>query len=209
MYATRSLRRRGFTLTEAAIVLGIVGLILGAVWVAANSVYNNMRLRTANEQLLTIAQNVRNLMSVSPTFGSPTGTNITGAMLNKGVFPSSALRQFVGANNAITFNTVNPWDPIAVAGALNGAGTNGQIRINVSPNAADRFVITYVFVNNASTQPGRTKDCNAFLVANLRSGPVQVFNNNAWADPTTVSAETVTCGTYNGLYGAHFEYSIQ
>ncbi len=28
-------RNRGFTLTEMAIVLGVIGLILGAIWVAA------------------------------------------------------------------------------------------------------------------------------------------------------------------------------
>lgn len=54
---------RGFTLTEAAIVLGIVGLILGAIWVAAASVYNNLRVSRTSEQILQIAQNVRSIYS--------------------------------------------------------------------------------------------------------------------------------------------------
>jgi len=52
---------RGFTLTEAAIVLGIVGLILGAIWVAAAAVYNNMRVSTTNTQLLQMVSNIRSL----------------------------------------------------------------------------------------------------------------------------------------------------
>lgn len=43
-----SIRRRraaqkGFNLIEAAIVLGIVGLVVGGIWVAATSVYANLR----------------------------------------------------------------------------------------------------------------------------------------------------------------------
>ncbi len=52
---------RGFTLTEAAIVLGIVGLILSAIWVAAGSVYNNYRSGKTQDQLLTMVQAMRSL----------------------------------------------------------------------------------------------------------------------------------------------------
>ena len=52
-------RKKGFTLTEIAIVLGIIGLILGAIWVAAASVYQNQRIGHANTALLHTAQSVR------------------------------------------------------------------------------------------------------------------------------------------------------
>ncbi len=64
---SRARKTRGFTLTEAAIVLGIVGLILGAIWVAAAAVYENMRTNRANEQILKVAQAVRSLYASSPT----------------------------------------------------------------------------------------------------------------------------------------------
>lgn len=54
-------QKRGFTLTEIAIVLGIIGLILGAIWSAAASVYANHRVSTANRDVLTIAQGMRGL----------------------------------------------------------------------------------------------------------------------------------------------------
>ncbi len=75
---------KGFTLTEAAIVLGIVGLILGAIWVAAAAVYSNMRVQTANKQLITIVQNVRSLYASSTTMDGAQMADLVRA----GVFPS-------------------------------------------------------------------------------------------------------------------------
>src|SRR5271168_1816583 len=65
--AGREEEKRGFTLTEIAIVLGIIGLILGAIWVAAAAVYNNLRTSRATTELLTIAQNVRATYATSST----------------------------------------------------------------------------------------------------------------------------------------------
>lgn len=62
-----SRKRWGFTLTEAAIVLGIVGLILGAIWVAAAAVYNNLRVSTTSNQLLQIVQSVRSMHATQNT----------------------------------------------------------------------------------------------------------------------------------------------
>lgn len=66
MKSRRQASKKGFTLTEAAIVLGIVGLILGAIWVAAGSVYRNMRVATTTDQLLQIVQAIRSLHATQP-----------------------------------------------------------------------------------------------------------------------------------------------
>src|SRR3984957_16106234 len=63
----RRQRRRGFTLTEIAIVLGIIGLILGAIWVAAAAVYNNMRTSKTTTELLDVAQNLRGMYATAGT----------------------------------------------------------------------------------------------------------------------------------------------
>jgi len=62
-----SRKSRGFTLTEAAIVLGIVGLILGAIWVAAGAVYNNQRIATTSTQILQMVNGIRSLYAASTT----------------------------------------------------------------------------------------------------------------------------------------------
>lgn len=47
------LKLRGFTLTEAAIVLGVAGLVLGAIWATLPNIYASMR---ANQLAKVIAQ---------------------------------------------------------------------------------------------------------------------------------------------------------
>ena len=50
---------RGFSLTEIAIVLGVVGLILGAVWTAAAHVYSQKRINDFERELSVTLENIR------------------------------------------------------------------------------------------------------------------------------------------------------
>lgn len=75
--------RKGFNLIEAAIVLGIVGLVVGGIWVSAASVYQNMKVKRSVEQVLEIAQKVRTMHATSPTI-----TATQADLITAGVFPT-------------------------------------------------------------------------------------------------------------------------
>lgn len=62
------MRRKGFSLIEAAIVLGVVGLVIGGIWVAAATVYRNHRLNQTVAGIGVIYRNTRNLFDT--TFSS-------------------------------------------------------------------------------------------------------------------------------------------
>lgn len=53
--------RRGFSLIEAAIVLGIVGLVIGGIWVAASAVTESRKMRLMIEGTLQIIEKERKL----------------------------------------------------------------------------------------------------------------------------------------------------
>lgn len=55
----RDKKRKGLTLTELAIVLGCMGLVMGAVWAVVTSVWDNYRQNKMNEDLMTVVQNIR------------------------------------------------------------------------------------------------------------------------------------------------------
>lgn len=46
--------RRGFNLIEAAIVLGVVGLVLGGIWIAAVAMYENYKVSKTEMDVLSI-----------------------------------------------------------------------------------------------------------------------------------------------------------
>jgi len=104
---------RGFTLTEIAIVLGIAGLILGAVWGAAASVYGNMKISDAQKGITQTALAVRSLYSSSNDTGIAAAALITAP----GIFSVS----WSLSTNPIIIG--NPW--IKASGTISYAGIVG------------------------------------------------------------------------------------
>ena len=82
---------RGFNLIEAAVVLGIIGLVVGGVWTAASSIAENQLIATTAEGLTFSAQRARSLYpqwAIQQTVGNGTG-DITQQMIAAGaIYPS-------------------------------------------------------------------------------------------------------------------------
>lgn len=89
---------RGFSLIEAAIILGVIGLIVGAVWVVGSKVQRSTEITAAGQQLQIIVDNVRGLylnqqqMTVDNTQATVNGAacgaaNFTSRLSCLGVFP--------------------------------------------------------------------------------------------------------------------------
>jgi prepilin-type N-terminal cleavage/methylation domain-containing protein len=117
--ARRKKEERGFTLTEIAIVLGIIGLILGAIWVAAAAVYTNMRTSKTTTELLDIVQNMRAMYATSgvvdPTADMTFASGLQAAKaltyIQGGIFPADTI-------NAGGTGVQDPWNGyISVVGA--------------------------------------------------------------------------------------------
>lgn len=82
-------KRRGFNLIEAAVVLVVVGLVIGGIWYAAASVQQSQRINNTAAGILQIAGGARRLFPYSdyPTvIGTETG--ITSAVAAAGILPS-------------------------------------------------------------------------------------------------------------------------
>lgn len=181
-----SSRKRGFTLTEIAIVLGIIGLILGAIWVAASSVYNNMRVSRASQELLQVAQQVRAMYSTQTTMDAGVTTT---TFIQAGVFPGDMLD-----NGTASTQANNPWraaTTIAPATSSGGvAGDSFSIAFAGVPQSACITMLT------SSTGTGRDQ---SMIGAGV--GTVAVSNNFAAVNASS-AATACASTTSNTVYFA-------
>lgn len=71
-------RKRGFTLTELVLVLGVASLIIGAIWVAVRMVSERSGINRVIEQSITVVQHVREYYGATTNrLPGPAGTDIT------------------------------------------------------------------------------------------------------------------------------------
>jgi len=80
--------RRGFTLTEVAIVIAIVGLILGAIWGAAADAIDNIRTARAVRETIAIVAAARVFWKDGPLVQ---WADVTQLAEIAGVFPSEMI----------------------------------------------------------------------------------------------------------------------
>lgn len=81
---TRHNHKRGFSLIEAAIVLAVVGAVIGGIWVAASAITTNRRIEEASQGILRVVTEAQNIFK-----GLPANFNHNGDLLYKiGAVPS-------------------------------------------------------------------------------------------------------------------------
>ena len=113
--------QRGFTLIEVAIVLTIVGLVIGGIWIAASTVSSNQKKSALAQDTLSIIQATRNVYAQSVPPATTATTVIVPALINAGAIPS----------NLITGTTLRN-----VFGGTTAVATDGN----------SNFVITYTLI---------------------------------------------------------------
>lgn len=129
-------RRRGFNLIEAAIVLGVVGLVIGGIWISAAAVSFHFQEQKFLQGFITQKINVEKYLSQNVNCGS---TMVAGG---SGDF-------FRNASPSL-YNLVRPkeWDEIDSKKFCNA----GCITTSVACDAnGTRYYAVFVKVTNADT----------------------------------------------------------
>ncbi len=144
--------RGGYNLIEAAIVLGIAGLVIGAIFAAWGGVTSANKLRQSEEMMTVIVGQIRTTYGNRNTLDNVSGGVFTNALLDAALLPDSwvvnnqILNPYggnviitpdtsgVSANKDamnITFNKLNKADCLKLASNVLGlARTQGLFKIN-------------------------------------------------------------------------------
>lgn len=62
---TKRQEQRGYGLVEAAIVLGVVAVVIGGIWTVSAAVMESYKVNKTIDGILTIARNIQNLISLT------------------------------------------------------------------------------------------------------------------------------------------------
>lgn len=124
--------RAAFTLTEIAIVLALIGIIIGAIWVAAGSVFTANKANQAVQDITTIATNIRQTYLAANSF-SVAGDQTANLLAAGGIFPADLL-----VGNPAT-SVQDQWNG-AVKVTFNPSGNNRVFRVSFLATPADACV---------------------------------------------------------------------
>ncbi len=129
LHSDLNCKRKGFSLTELAIVLGVIGLILSGLWGVVAIVRENMKRSETKEQIYVLVNNVRNhylnFACATPDQACPPGsTNLTDYLFKKSALPYEMVRD----RTAGTWVADHPWYPGTAGGSVRVlAGDAGDV----------------------------------------------------------------------------------
>ncbi len=177
----RQHRYRGFNLVEAAIVLGVIGLVIGGIWIAASTVYENMKVAHLITTVTQINNNAQKVLSASMVLDNAYTT--IPSQLRYEIIPKDTAGpsiDAVGGGWGYTSNIHNGYNGsygVSIVSRADGAtyynAPNGAILINVTnlPRAACINFITRI---TASAKNELINVGNAFGVNRTNAFPVPV-----------------------------------
>lgn len=173
----------GINLIELTIVLGVVSIIIGAVWLVASVVYENVRQYNATHNMQTLVQNIRQLYTRISVFpASSLGSNLTQTLDRQSAFPLD-MRVTQGTNDTTADGKINhPW-------VSNSSGS-----VTVLAVTGNSFSVRFISMPKKACISMATK-LSGGEIANLSS---LIINGNAFQPdqmPLTVVGASVSCSS--------------
>lgn len=152
--------RRGFSLIEAAIVLGVVGLVIGGIWVAASVVIENDRVNRASTATILMVGNARRLIGkdagvMMEKLGQNAEHNLADMMIAAGAVPTdlvsnghlktpwdTEMRFYIGDTGGGVLPT--PWLAVTFLGLP--ASSCRRLVVAISNHFHDRSELTRIYM---------------------------------------------------------------
>lgn len=185
----RANAQAGFSLIEAVIVLGIAGLIVGGIWAAASSAYENLHQQDASRNLLALVQNIRNFYAQSGA-SDTIDTNLSN-LQNLSLLPNDMVS---GTGSSIALR--HPWSGnITVASTTVGSIAAFSLAYgNVKKDSCKNFIAR---VSNAARGSG--------LLTVLSNTGTEILNlvanSSQQVDPSSITC--IDNGTPTFVFALH------
>ncbi len=110
---------RGFSLVEFAIVLGVVGIVLGGIWSVAGMIRNNVRQEKFSETLYSIIGNIRGNYMGKSSVDSTLVTTEMPLLVGMNVFSGDTVHTVAGPVSVVDSPFGELVNPISAASPYN------------------------------------------------------------------------------------------
>ena len=139
---TPSRRRKtaGFNLTELAIVLAVMGIILSALWGLVAVVRENMKREETAEQHTVIVDNIRSFFLGRAVIATPAGLGGASDLTHYLLAQSVLLPEMIRDRAAAVLRADHLWGAAAADGS---ALASGGLAVDDNGNGAQQFRIEY------------------------------------------------------------------
>lgn len=118
-------KQRGFSLVEAAIVLGVVGLVLGGIWWAASAVRDELRIRETQKGIISICDKITNFYPVSVPIPASNETIPTTFARDVKLYPDGWV---INGGVVVTPLNTNKINSVAIIRYADNAGNGTAVR---------------------------------------------------------------------------------
>ena len=193
--------RAGFTLTELAIVLGVVGMVLSAIWGAAGKVSINRKINALTTEILNVVEGIRALY---PNGQFPVGNvGLSPYLIASGnTFPADLVKTCSGRwNGWLAYNgncAFTPWGTQLIAGTQ--TGWDGFTA------STSRFEI---IIDEAATPLPCAAILSSVVGAGLNDGLVAYYDGRALNNaPTSANAAPAVFTSCNSTYELGFQFAL-
>jgi len=151
---------KGFSLIEAAIVLGIIGLVVAGIWIASAAVQDNLKMANTLRGMELISSRAtalftRDTIDNTPGANTTSGLNVTTTAIAAGIIPAdwlknSAIYDPYGHSITIIISSVlsTYTDPYRVVVKMTGVTTSQCRRLVMQ---IPYHILKYIYASGTAT----------------------------------------------------------
>jgi type II secretory pathway pseudopilin PulG len=185
----RRATKRGLTLIEALLFLGIAAIVIVGAVLFYNNASGSARTNDALTQVNALTTGVKGLYSGTARYGA-NGADLVPAVINSGVAPRNTV-------NTTTNTLVNPWGGATLITA-GGGGAHFAVVMNGVPQDACVRILTAGLLTQGGMFSAQVRQGVAAAPNAAPAASATVFTVTAPPDPATAAA-ACTAGANNQL----------